>query len=59
MVHVYADALARMKAVLEELDRANAPGDVGAHLDLAICRLEEFLTREIDSVTSVTGVAAE
>lgn len=36
----------KMKAALEELDRANAPGDIGSHLDLAICRLEELLVSE-------------
>jgi hypothetical protein len=36
-------ALEMMRAALELLDRANGPADVGAHLDLAVCRLEERL----------------
>ncbi|HEX6785390.1 MAG TPA: hypothetical protein VF098_12165 [Sphingomicrobium sp.] len=37
------DALRLMEQALELLDRSNAPFDVGAHLDLAICRLREGL----------------
>jgi hypothetical protein len=33
-------ALELMRAALNLLDEANAPHDLGAHLDLAICRLE-------------------
>ena len=36
-------ALRRMREALELLDEAQAPADVGAHLDLAIVRLSEFL----------------
>lgn len=34
-------ALAHMRLALELLDRAKAPADIGAHLDLAVVRLEE------------------
>ena len=37
-------ALEKMRAALELLDRTDAPADVGAHLDLAVCRLETHLT---------------
>ena len=33
-------AMQHMKAALELLDRTGAPADIGAHLDLAINRLE-------------------
>jgi hypothetical protein len=36
-------ALSNLKLGLELLDQAGAPGDIGAHVDLAICRLEESL----------------
>lgn len=37
------EALGCLKLGLEQLDQAGAPGDIGAHVDLAICRLEEAL----------------
>jgi hypothetical protein len=43
MLNVYADAHAKMVTALEELDGVNAPGEIGAHLDLAICRLEDLI----------------
>lgn len=46
VLEFYSAALAKMKAALDDLDRANAPGDIGAHLDLAICRLAEILNSE-------------
>lgn len=36
-----SQALAHMRVALDLLDRAGAPSDVGAQLDLAIVRLEE------------------
>lgn len=36
-------ALARMEQALALLDACDAPGEVGANLDLAICRLREVL----------------
>lgn len=37
--------MARMKAALNILDGAEAPADVGAHLDLAVCRLEAAIAQ--------------
>jgi hypothetical protein len=37
-------ALKHFQVGLDELDQSGAPGDIGAHIDLAICRLEEVLT---------------
>jgi hypothetical protein len=36
-------ALRRMREALELLDQAQAPADVGAHLDMAIARLTEVV----------------
>lgn len=36
-------ALDQMRSSLEILDECGSPGDVGAHLDLAIARLEQHL----------------
>jgi hypothetical protein len=37
------DALACMERALELLDEAGVPSDIGAHLDLAICKLRDAL----------------
>lgn len=34
--------LAILRDVLAQLDAAQLPADIGAHVDLALCRLEEF-----------------
>lgn len=39
-----AEALRLMCQALEQLDVHRAPGEIGAHLDLAICRLCEHLS---------------
>lgn len=44
MVKAWAEALTQMKSALDLLDSSSAPADVGAHLDLAICRLEDLVT---------------
>jgi hypothetical protein len=36
-------ALSRMRSVLVSLDATEAPADIGAHLDMAACRLEAYL----------------
>lgn len=43
-------ALALMRTALVLLDEADAPADIGAHLDLAICRLGEMLDRASPTV---------
>ena len=37
------DILARMHEALSLLDEANAPGDIAAHLDLTMSKLEDLL----------------
>lgn len=41
------DALHLMKSALALLDEADAPGEVGAHLDLAKCRLIETIEARV------------
>lgn len=36
-----AEALGHLRTALELLDRAEAPGQIGAHVDLAICQLQD------------------
>lgn len=36
-------ALLHMQRALKMLDEGSAPSVIGCHLDLSICRLEEFL----------------
>lgn len=38
-------ALEKMRAALTILDQEGVSADIGAHLDLAACRLETFLRR--------------
>lgn len=40
----WIEALALMRTALDLLDSANAPAEVGAHLDLAIVRFEAILS---------------
>lgn len=42
-------ALICMQSALQLLDDANAPDDIGAHLDMAACRLK-------DALSGVSGV---
>lgn len=38
-----AEAAAHLKMALSMLDKAHAPGHIGAHVDRAICELENVL----------------
>ena len=40
---LWTKALQHMECALEILDETDAPAQVGSHLDLAICRLENVL----------------
>ena len=42
-----AEAMDLMCKALEQLDLHHAPGEIGAHLDLAICRLCEHLDHSL------------
>lgn len=43
----WLSALGLMRQALSVLDKTEAPPDIGAHLDLAICRLEDAVADEI------------
>lgn len=45
-----ARVLDTMEAALEMLDVGGYPADIGAHLDLAICRLREHLGFPLPSI---------
>jgi hypothetical protein len=52
------DLLARARAcltlALQLLDEGNAPGDIGAHVDLAVTRVSEVLKERGDADQDVT-----
>jgi hypothetical protein len=48
----FEKALSYMEVALELLDGAGAPADIGAHLDLALCRLREVLASTETEVTA-------
>lgn len=49
------DALAHLEAALGLLDGADAPAHIGAHVDLAICRLREAFGLEPDRPATVSA----
>lgn len=53
------EALAHMSEALSILDRLDAPGEIGSHLDLAIARLESVLGPRCESVTAVQQLMEE
>ena len=54
-----AAALSRLEEALELLDRSGAPGDIGAHVDLAVQRLKAALRQaELDEAAGAPGRAA-
>lgn len=44
------EALERIKSAIELLDRANAPGHIAAHLDLAWHQLQELMESRVQHV---------
>ena len=46
------EAAIHLEAALSLLDKADAPGHVGAYVDLAICQLEKVLQKREPSVRS-------
>jgi hypothetical protein len=51
-----ARALDQMEAALEILDEMEAPGDIGATLDLAIARLRQMLRRAEENASGFQTV---
>ena len=51
------NALRLMRDALQLLDETECSADVGAHLDLAICRLSDLLPRSGSDVALKSGTA--
>ncbi|HET7604668.1 MAG TPA: hypothetical protein VFK28_01190 [Sphingomicrobium sp.] len=49
------EALAFMESALKLLDRAAAPAHIGAHLDLAICELQESIATAFAPASPAPG----
>jgi hypothetical protein len=47
------EALAHLRTALELLDRAKAPGHIGAHVDLAMCQLQDEIGSDSGTSASV------
>lgn len=45
----WEEALDHMREALKVLDETNAPPQIGAQLDLAICQLQEFASGDLNS----------
>lgn len=55
---ILTDALALLCDALDLLDRGDAPGDIGAHVDLACERLRDVLSLEVQPEKSCFGPRA-
>lgn len=42
-------ALQHLRSALQILDEADAPGQIGAHLDLAVHQLDDFLSNVVST----------
>jgi hypothetical protein len=49
--HKLLSALSSMEEALRLLDEADCSADIGAHLDLAICRLRDMLPKDLTALT--------
>lgn len=58
-IHAWAEALARMDEALVILDVAGGADDVGAHLDLAICRLHQIGSGSLAIINGVNNTVAD
>lgn len=50
---LYLDALQQIHSSIHLLDRADAPGHIAAHLDLAMHQLQDLIAREFGGSCSV------
>jgi hypothetical protein len=44
---LHLDALKQLQSAIELLDRANAPGHIAAHVDLAMHQLQDLIDSEV------------
>lgn len=47
-------ALSYLQSALQILDHLNAPAHIGAHVDLAVCELQEYVEEQIGSDVPLT-----
>jgi len=52
LVKSWRESILSMKHVLGVLDETGAPADIGAHIDLGICKLEQALSEKLVRVAS-------
>jgi hypothetical protein len=45
-VELYLSVMQHLQTAIEQLDRANAPGHIAAHLDLALHKLQDVIESE-------------
>ena len=45
MIETWQSALEHLRLALEKLDHGHAPPEIGAHVDIAICRLQDALVQ--------------
>ena len=43
--HVLIEVTKSLQDALARLDATDAPADIGAHIDLAICRLQDIINK--------------
>ena len=56
MVEALQQAGELVHRAVELLDSANAPADIGAHLDMALTRIQEETGASVDQIGSVTDM---
>lgn len=53
-----SEARRLMNQALDILDELGEPGDIGSHLDLAICRLENHLGHDVPGASGANALRA-
>jgi hypothetical protein len=51
--HDMTDVLQLLESALQIMDDCDAPGHIGAHVDLALCQLREHLDEQTDQRRSI------
>ena len=55
--HELGKALEHLRTAIAILDRANAPAQIAAHIDLATCQLQDFVEGKGSTQDSNPGVS--
>ncbi len=59
MLETLKSAMANMQAALRILDDVGAPADIGAHLDLAICKLAQVISEPSGQTENADEMSAK